>query len=130
MRHLTLREILEIHERVIQQSGGAAGIRAVDALEAAVAQPHQTFAGKELYPTGIDKASALAFTLIQNHPFIDGNKRTGHAAMEIFLILNGYQLQATIDEQEHVMLAVAAGEMNREQFTAWLQEHATSADIE
>lgn len=130
MRYLTLREILQIHEQVIQQSGGTAGIRAVDALEAAVGQPHQTFAGKELYPTVTDKASALAYPLIQNHPFVDGNKRTGHAAMEIFLILNGYQLQATMDEQEKVMLAVAAGEMDRGQFTDWLQEHVTSADIE
>jgi len=80
-----------------------------------------TFGGQELYPTIVEKASALGFSLIKNHPFVDGNKRTGHAAIEVFLLLNGYELQADVDEQEQVILQVAANEMDRESFTSWLR---------
>ena len=73
-----------------------------------------TFGGEDLYPTLVDKAAALGFSLILNHPFLDGNKRIGHAVMEVFLILNGYEISATVDEQEQVILALAAGRMSRE----------------
>jgi death-on-curing protein len=89
MHYLTLKEILELHRRIIEQSGGLTGIRDMGMLESASAQPLMTFGGEELYPTSIEKASALGFSLIKNHPFLDGNKRIGHAAMETFLVLNG-----------------------------------------
>ncbi|MCS6847650.1 MAG: type II toxin-antitoxin system death-on-curing family toxin [Anaerolineae bacterium] len=123
MRYLTLREVLEIYKRVMQQSGGIAGIRDLGALESAVAQPRMTFDGEELYPTIVEKAATLAFSLIQNHPFVDGNKRTAHAAMETFLVLNGYEIRATVDEQERVILRIASGEMKREGLTDWLYAH-------
>ena len=82
-----------------------------------------TFGGEELYPTIVEKASALGFSLIQNHPFIDGNKRVGHAAMEVFLVLNGFEINASIDEQEQIILRVASGEISREGFTDWLRTH-------
>ncbi len=82
-----------------------------------------TFGGQELYPTIVKKASALGFSLIRNHPFVDGNKRTAHAAMETFLVLNGYEIEASVDEQERVILQVAAGEMDRETFAEWLCAH-------
>jgi len=103
MRYLTVSEVLEIYSRVMHQSGGLVGIHDFGALESAVAQPRMTFGGVELYPTLVEKASAPGFSLIQNHPFIDGNKRTGHAAMETFLVLNGYHIDATVDEQVEVM---------------------------
>lgn len=123
MRYLTLNEVLELYRRVIEQSGGAMGIRDVGALESALAQPRMTFGGEELYPTMIEKASALGFSIIMNHPFVDGNKRTGHAAMETFLVLNDYEIVATVDEQEQVILQVASGKMGREGFTDWLRAH-------
>ncbi len=122
-RYLTLLEVLELHQQVIAQFGGASGLRDRPALESAVAQPAATFAGQELYPTTIDKAAALGFLIIMNHPFIDGNKRTGHAAMEVFLILNGLEINADVDEQEQIVQGVASGELNRETFTQWLQLH-------
>lgn len=82
-----------------------------------------TFNGKELYSTIVDKASALGFSLIQNHPFIDGNKRIGHAVMETFLILNGYEISASVDEQVDLILGVASGNIDRNTFTNWLNEH-------
>jgi len=98
------------------------------ALESALAQPQMTFGGEELYPTLVDKAAALGYALIKNHPFLDGNKRTGHAAVEVFLVLNGYEIRATIDEQEHVILQVAASEIDREEFTAWLRTHVVAKE--
>ena len=121
MRYLTVGEVLGIYNRVIKQSGGGVGIRDLGALESAVAQPRMTFNGEELYRTIVEKASALGFSLIQNHPFVDGNKRAGHAAMEIFLMLNGFEISASVDEQVEVILGVASGKMSREVFTNWLQ---------
>ncbi|HLN97242.1 MAG TPA: type II toxin-antitoxin system death-on-curing family toxin [Pyrinomonadaceae bacterium] len=72
------------------------------------------------------KATTLGYSLIQNHPFLDGNKRTGHAAMEVFLFLNGFEITASIDEQERTILQVASGEMDRESFTAWLRDHVAA----
>lgn len=121
MRYLTLKEILELHRRIIGQSGGLTGIRDIGMLESALAQPLMTFGGEELYPTILEKASALGFSLINNHPFIDGNKRIGHAAMETFLVLNGHEINAPVDEQEQVILKVASGELGRNYFTDWLR---------
>ena len=90
MHYLTLNQVLDLHERLLERFGGSAGVRDLGGLESALAQPGMTFAGEDLYPTIIEKASALAFSIIQNHPFVDGNKRVGHAAMEVFLILTGY----------------------------------------
>jgi len=123
MRYLTVGEVLGIYDRVIKQSGGGVGIRDLGALESAVAQPRMTFNGEELYRTIVEKASALGFSLIQNHPFIDGNKRTGHAAVEIFLMLNGFEISASVDEQVEIILGVASGKISREVFTNWLQTH-------
>jgi death-on-curing protein len=123
MRYLTLNELIQLHRRIVGQSGGSAGIHSLGALESALAQPHMTFDGEHLYPTIVEKAAALGFSLIRNHPFVDGNKRTGHAAMEVFLILNGYEIDAPVDEQEQAVLQVAAGELERTAFTEWLRAH-------
>jgi len=123
MRYLSLREILELHDKIIEVSGGSRGIRDIHALESSINQPHITFNRKDLYPDIITKAAALCFFLIMNHPFVDGNKRVGHAAMETFLILNGFEIEATIDDQEKIILDLASGKVDREQLTIWLNNH-------
>jgi death-on-curing protein len=85
-----------------------------------------TFGEEELYATLAEKASTLAFSLVQNHPFVDGNKRVGHAAMEVFLLLNGYELAADVDEQERLILELAAGHVVREDLTRWVETHLVS----
>lgn len=80
-------------------------------------------AGLDLYPTLADKAAALCFSLVGNHPFVDGNKRVGHAATETFLVLNGAEIDAHLDEQERVMLDLAAGRIDRGQLADWLRQH-------
>ncbi|MCL0088317.1 type II toxin-antitoxin system death-on-curing family toxin [Dehalococcoidia bacterium] len=96
MRYLSLHEVLELHETIIASF---------------------------LYPDLVSKATALCFSLVMNHPFFDGNKRIGHAAMEIFLILNGCEIEATVAEQEQIILDLAAGTLTREAFTNWLKGH-------
>ena len=123
MRYLSLTEVIELHRRVVDQSGGASGLRDIGGLESAIAQPRMTFGGEDLYPTLIEKAGALCFSLVQNHPFVDGNKRLGHAAMEVFLILNRYEIQASVDEQEKLILGVASGQVSRESLVEWLTTH-------
>jgi len=123
MRYLHLDEVLLLHRQVIAQSGGTPGVRDLNSLESALAQPQMTFAGADIYPTLVNKAAALAFSLVMNHPFVDGNKRVGHAAMETFLVLNGLEIAASVDEQETTILRLAAGEMGRDDFTVWLRDH-------
>lgn len=126
MRYLGLNEVLALHDRVMAQSGGAVGILNLAALESALAQPRMTFGGDDLYPSLAEKAAAFGYSIVKNHPFVDGNKRTGHAAMEVFLMLNGFEVQASVDEQERVILQVAAGDLTRDDFTGWLRAHVVA----
>ncbi|MBI4349354.1 MAG: type II toxin-antitoxin system death-on-curing family toxin [Elusimicrobia bacterium] len=123
MRYLVLAEVVELHRRLLAATGGVAGIRDLGALESAIAQPKMTFAGVDLYRTLVEKAAALGFALVENHPFVDGNKRVGHAAMETFLVLNGAELDADVGDQEAVMLGLAAGRVDRGQLVDWLRQH-------
>ena len=99
------------------------GIRDVGLLESAIAQPRMTFGGVELYSGLLEKAAWLGFSIIMNHPFVDGNKRTGHAAAETFLVLNGMEISASVDEQERIVLKIASGKLRREAFVEWLRHH-------
>lgn len=127
IRYLTLIEVLELHRRILKQSGGALGIRDIGLLESAIAQPRMTFSGEDLYPGLLEKAVALGFSIIMNHPFVDGNKRTGHAATETFLILNGMEINASVNEQERLVLAITSGKLGREAFLDWLQQNTTAS---
>lgn len=122
MVYLSLPEIIQLHVMILQQSGGAAGTRDFGALESALAQPGMTFGGVELYPTLPEKAAALCFSLVRNHPFVDGNKRTGHAAMEVFLDINGWELNASVDDAEQTIVALASGHLSREDFLQWVKD--------
>jgi death-on-curing protein len=88
-------------------------------------QSRFTFDKTDLYPDIVSKAAALCFSLVMNHPFVDGNKRVGHAAMEIFLVLNGFEIVADVSEQERLILDLAAGAISRQELAAWLGEHIT-----
>jgi death-on-curing protein len=118
-----LAEVLKLHGLIIAESGGSTGLRDLGMLESALGQPRQTFGGEDLYPSLPSKAAALGYFLIMNHPFIDGNKRIGHAAAEAVLMLNGLELTAGVDEAEAEILAVAAGRRTREEFQEWVEKH-------
>lgn len=123
MRYLTVAEIVYVHEAVIAASGGSSGILRPDGLDSAAAQPRMTFGVVDLYPTLAEKAAALGFSLIQNHSFVDGNKRIAHAAIEVFLLLNGSELKADVDDSEQMILAIASGCTERTAFATWLADH-------
>jgi death-on-curing protein len=126
MRYLTLGEVVALHRAIIESTGGAPGLRDLPVLESAIAQPRATFDGVDLHSTITAKAAALAYSL--NHPFVDGNKRVAHAAMEVFLALNGVELRARVDEQEALFLNLAAGRSSRPELEAWLEQHLTPKD--
>ena len=128
IRYLTVAEVLAFHQQILERWGGSSGVRDAGALESAVAQPRMSFGGEELYPDLATKAATLCFSLVLNHPFVDGNKRIGHAAMEVFLMLNGYELDAHVDEQERVMLQLADGRFKRDDLVAWVRGHMEPID--
>jgi death-on-curing protein len=125
MNYLTIEQVLRIHARSIAQSGGDPGVRDLALLESAVSQPRGSFRGKELYPSLEHKATALAFSLVMNHPFADGNKRTGYGAMMMFLSRNGHTIAAPLEEHASVFQRLAAGELDRDGFLAWVRAWIT-----
>ena len=124
MNYISRDEVLELYQSTVK-SGGSVNLLNLSGLESAVAQPCMTFDGQDLYNTVIEKAAALCFSLIKNHPFVDGNKRVGHAAMESFLKRNGYEIDAAVDIQEQIIWGVASGCVSRDQLVEWLEEHAS-----
>jgi death-on-curing protein len=119
---LTREECLALHEMMLSQYGGSEGLRDENMLESALAKPRQLFAyGK---PTLSDLAASYVFGVVKNHPFIDGNKRTGFMLGAGFLELNGYRFQASEAEAAVRTLALAAGEMSEKEFAAWLKANS------
>jgi death-on-curing protein len=119
---LNREECLALHEMMLSQSGGGEGVRDENMLASAMAKPRQLFAhGK---PAMSDLAASYAFGVIKNHPFIDGNKRTGFMLGAGFLERNGYRFQATEAEAAVRTLALAAGEMSEREFVTWLKANS------
>ena len=120
---LTADEVITLHQRLIMKTGGLDGVRDVGLLESAVWNCFQTFDEEELYPGVIEKAARMAFGICQNHPFIDGNKRTAVLAMLTILRVNQVSLRYTQEELIRLGLSVADGTMNYEAIVSWIQEH-------
>jgi death-on-curing protein len=124
VEYLTLSEVLVLHARLIQLTGGSRGVRDVGLLDAALARPQATFGGDDLYPDLWTKGAALVHSLVHNHPFVDGNKRTALAAAAIFLELNGYRLVSSNVEAVDFIRGVIADQMELEELAAWLRTHS------
>lgn len=122
MKYISVEGVLALHKKVIEMHGGDFGVRDVGLLESAILQSQMTFDGQELYPGLIEKAAVLAFSLVKNHPFVDGNKRTGQMAMEAFLLLNGFEISANVDEQEAIFLRLASSDITRE-LIEWIEKN-------
>jgi death-on-curing protein len=124
MRYLSAEQVLFLHARLIEETGGSHGVRDVGLLQSAVARPQATFDSQDLYPDTFSKAAALMFSLINNHPFVDGNKRTGTAAAVFFLRANGWSFGASNTEFEEFALRVARGEVTVPEAAGWLRGHS------
>ena len=123
MIYLTREEILRFHERLIEQYGGSHGIRDENLLDSALSVPFQSFGDFEFYPTVLEKAVRLCFGLVENHPFIDGNKRVGAMALLTTLNINNISLRTDSDELSEVTLSLSSGKIDYEDLLRWVREH-------
>ena len=121
MVYLTAQQVLFLHARLVAETGGSHGVRDLSMLLSALGRPQASYDKQDLYPDLFTKSAALMDSLIRNHPFMDGNKRTGIAASALFLRTNGFQLNATNTELEIYTLQVAQSEHTIEEIAAWLQ---------
>jgi death-on-curing protein len=121
---LSLDEVLETHRDQITRYGGAAGIRDLGLLQSALAQPQATFGGQFLHADVFEMAAAYLFHIVQNHPFVDGNKRVGAVAAIVFLLLNDEDTTTTSAELESLVLAVAQGQRTKMEIAQFLRDHA------
>lgn len=124
MKYLTAEQALFIHSRLIDETGGSHGIRDLGLLQSAVLRPMATFGGKDLYPDIFQKAAALMESLIKNHPFIDGNKRTAISSTGIFLRINGYSLETSQKELEDFTLRIATGKISFNDAEKWFKKYS------
>lgn len=123
MKYLSTEEVLYIHDQSIKKFSGSFGIRDVGLLESALARPQASFGGEDLYKTIFEKSAALMHSLLKNHPFIDGNKRTSLAAVGLFLKINGYSLKNMHQEEISFALSVENDTFDLDDIASWLQHH-------
>lgn len=115
-------DILKIHNFLIDQFGGSHGLRDESSLNSAINRPFATFEQQELYPEPVDKATAILESIVTNHPFIDGNKRTGYVLARLLLLKSGLDIKATQEEKYEMVIAVSKGEWKFEQIRDWFTE--------
>ncbi len=124
MKYLTEEQILFIHSRLIDETGGTHGVRDLELLKSATARPKATFASEDLYPDIFHKACALMESLIKNHSFIDGNKRTAITSTGIFLKSNGYYIETSQKELESFTLKMTTGEISFDDAIRWFKKNS------
>ena len=120
MKKLTKKQVIQMHSLLINETGGSDGIRDEGLLESALNAPFQTFGGEELYKTAQSKAAKLGYYLINNHPFVDGNKRIGVLVVLVYLELNGIDVTATDDELIQLGLGLAGGSVTDKELLSWI----------
>lgn len=123
MIKLTKEQVVSIHSSLIKASGGTDGVRDEGLLESALESPFQTFDGHDLYPSIIQKAARIGYSLVSNHPFIDGNKRIGIHIMLVFLAINGIEISCTQEDLIKIGLSLADDTMTFEELSVWLSCH-------
>lgn len=124
MKYVSLKRVLFIHDQLVKRFGGSLGVRDLGLLESALARPQASFGGEDLYPGIFEKAAALMHSLLKNHAFVDGNKRTALASTGIFLKLNGYALANRHEEELQFALNVENESISLEEIAAWLEKNS------
>ena len=125
---LTVQDIYELHRELEDAFVLSPGVRDKNLLASAVNTPFQTFMENDLYPSIYDKAAQLCYGLANNHPFTDGNKRTALHRMYVYLIINGFDIMATQQDVENMIIDVAAGNMTNVELAQWLRENTVKID--
>lgn len=124
MKYLTIPQVLALHDQMVKRFGGSLGVRDLGLIESAVARPRATFGGEDLYPDIYTKAAALMHSLLKNHAFVDGNKRTAYSSCGVFLKLNGYKLQNMHKESLEFAMDVENNSLGLEEISNWLEKHS------
>ncbi|MBV7440235.1 type II toxin-antitoxin system death-on-curing family toxin [Weeksellaceae bacterium TAE3-ERU29] len=119
---ITLNEVLQIHEKVISNFGGSFGVRDYNLLEASINRPFSTFDGVDLYPEIEDKSAAIFESIVKNHPFIDGNKRTGYVLMRYLLLKNQKDIKASEADKYSFVIKTAEGRLDFEEIQLWIKD--------
>jgi death-on-curing protein len=119
---IVLEEVLIIHQILINSYGGGKGVRDKEALLSAIHRPYSTFEGNELYPTASEKAAAIIESILINHPFIDGNKRTGYVLMRLILLESGFDIDAKEEEKYDFVINIASGTWKYDQIFSWIKD--------
>ena len=125
----TIQDIYELHKQLENAFILSSGVRDENLLASAVNTPFQTFMGNDLYPSLYDKAAQLCYGIANNHPFTDGNKRTALHSMYVYLIINGFDIMATQQDVENMIIDVASGNMTNTELVQWLQKNTVEIDV-
>ena len=123
MKRLTKEHVLMLHRELIRETGGADGLRDEGLLDSALNAPFQSYEEIDAFPSIQQKAARLGYGLVQNHAFVDGNKRIGAHAMLVFLMLNSIDLDYTQEELSDLILQVASGDLSFEDMVKWIVNH-------
>lgn len=118
---IELRDVLNIHHILIDKFGGSKGIRDQGALESAINRPFATFDNQDLYPTPAEKSAAILESILINHPFVDGNKRTAYVLMRLILLGNGLDIVADQDDKYQMVISASAGDIRFDDIKSWIQ---------
>ncbi len=119
------QEVLKIHSILIERFGGTTGVRDMELLDSALNRPYQTFDGKELYPTPIAKAAAILESIVKNHPFTDGNKRTGYVLARLLLMESNLEIHTDQEQKYKFVISISTGKLNFDEIEKWLEQHVT-----
>jgi death-on-curing protein len=125
-QYLTPEQVLFLHSRLIKETGGGQGVRNLGMLLSTLGRPQAAFEGKELYPDLFSKTAALMDSLVRNHPFLDGNKRTAITSAALFLRINGYRLVVENDEMVRFTMACAQSQLSLDQIADWFERYSGS----
>lgn len=117
---ISIDEVLQIHKILIERFGGTDGVRDRSLLDSSISRPFNTFDQQDLYPSIIDKSAAVIESIVRNHPFIDGNKRTGYTLMRLLLLTDGLDIKATEDEKYDFVISIAKGELSFDKIKSWI----------
>jgi len=123
---ISIKETEIIHNILIDKFGGSKGVRDIGLLESALARPFATFDDKDLYPNPIEKASAILESIVINHPFVDGNKRTAYTLMRLILLENGLDIVASQEEKYDLVISASKGEIRFDDIKEWIQSNLKS----